>query len=109
MRKAVTAAVAAVSRKHIVASTIALATMAVVIAGCGSGTSPQSHSPAYHVGYTSGSSTLAHNVAIETGESPDSACSITYPGASVLNPNLDENEYQTGCLAGFHDHPVQSH
>lgn len=95
------------SKKQLILSAMALTTMAVVTVECGSANPVQSHSPSYQVGYTSGSSSLAHNASIEMGATPDQACSLTYPGASVLNPNLDENEYQNGCLAGFHDHPVQ--
>jgi hypothetical protein len=88
---------------------MALMIMAAVTVGCGSANPVQSHSSPYQVGYTSGSSTLAHNTAIETGETLDEACDVTYSGASVLNPNLDENEYYNGCVAAFHDHPVQAH
>jgi hypothetical protein len=103
------AAAGVITAKRLVRSTMGLAAMAIVTVGCGSANPAQSHSPSYQVGYESGSSALAHNTLIEAGETPDQACSVTYPGASILNPNLDENEYQSGCLAGFHDHPVQGH
>jgi hypothetical protein len=92
---------------------VVLAAAATVIAGCGSQGTQQSQSPSYQAGYTSGESGTAHNFLVETGNgtngpdvAADSACSVSFTPAQMLNSSLVESDYEAGCHAALKDHPV---